>query len=85
MKTFDYIIKDENGIHARPAGALVKKASEFRSDIRLSTASKKADAKRIFSVMSLGAKKGQTITVETEGPDEDSAADAMLRFLNENI
>lgn len=85
MKTFDYVIKDENGIHARPAGLLVKKALEFKSDIKISTAGKTADAKRIFSVMGLGAKKGQTITVEAEGEDEASAIEAMLKFLSENM
>lgn len=85
MKTFDYVIKDENGIHARPAGILVKKAAEFSSDIKISTAGKTADAKRIFSVMGLGAKKGQSITVEAEGDDEAEAIEAMLKFLSENM
>ncbi len=85
MKTFDYVIKDENGIHARPAGLLVKTAEGFRSAVKISASGKTADAKRIFSVMGLGAKKGQTITVEAEGPDEDEAASAMLKFLSENM
>ena len=85
MKSFTYVIKDSAGIHARPAGLLVKKASEFSSDISVSKGDKKADAKKIFSVMSLAVKCGDEITVTTDGEDENEAINAIGDFLRENL
>lgn len=85
MKEFQYTIKDEQGIHARPAGLLVKEASGFRSDITLEVNGKTGDAKRIFAVMALGAKCGNTLTVKAEGEDEAEAAAAMEAFLKANL
>lgn len=85
MKQFEYVITDREGIHARPAGLLVKKASEFQSSIQLKKGAKTADAKRIFAVMGLAAKSGESITVTCEGADEAAASDAMQTFLKENL
>ena len=81
MKEFSYTIKDELGIHARPAGLLVKQASKFNSAIIIEKDDKKGDAKKIFSVMGLGVKSGDTITVRTQGEDEEDAKNAILSFL----
>ena len=56
MKKFSYKIKDEAGIHARPAGLLVKTAGKFQSEIKLLCGDKSADAKRLFAVMGMGVK-----------------------------
>ena len=85
MKKFSYGITDELGIHARPAGMLVKKANEFESNITLDKAGKTASAKRIMAVMGLGVKQGEEITVTVEGPDEEAAAIAVEAFLKENL
>lgn len=85
MKTLKFTINDSLGIHARPAGLLVKKASEFSSDISVSKGDKKADAKKIFSVMSLAVKCGDEITVTAEGEDENEAISAIRDFLKENL
>ena len=85
MKEFSYTIKDELGIHARPAGLLVKQASKFNSAIIIEKDDKKGDAKKIFSVMGLGVKSGDTITVRTQGEDEEDAKNAILSFLEENL
>ena len=58
MKEFSYVITDSEGIHARPAGLLVKEAAKFQSDIKLKKGEKEADAKRIFGVMGLAVKCG---------------------------
>ena len=52
MKKFDYTITDALGIHARPAGELVKVAKGFSSKITLGCNGKEVDAKRMISVMS---------------------------------
>ena len=85
MKTFEYVVKDELGLHARPAGLLVKKAGAFASKVMLSKDGKSADAKRIMAVMALGVKQGNTITVSIEGDDEETAASEIETFLNENL
>lgn len=85
MKEFTYTITDEQGIHARPAGLLVKEASKFVSTITIENADKKGDAKRIFAVMALAVKKGNTITVKAEGSDEEEAAAALEIFFRENL
>ena len=70
MKTFDYTIKDAMGIHARPAGLLVKEAAKYESKVSLTKDGKTVDAARLMAVMSLGVKQGQTVTVTVEGTDE---------------
>lgn len=85
MRTLEYTIKDEHGIHARPAGALVKLATGFSSDIKISKGEKSGDLKRIFSVMSLGAKKGETIKIDADGSDEEQAIEKIEGFLKENL
>ena len=73
MKTFDYTIKDAMGIHARPAGLLVKEAAKYESKVSLTKDGKTVDAARLMAVMSLGVKQGQTVTVTVEGTDEGNA------------
>lgn len=66
MKEFKYVVTDPEGLHARPAGILVKKAAEFQSKIMIDKAGKAADAKRILGVMGLGVKKGEEVTITAE-------------------
>lgn len=85
MKEFNYIIKDALGIHARPAGLLVKKASTFKSDISLVKGEKAVDSKKIFGLMSLGVKQGDEIIVKISGEDEAEALLAIEEFISENL
>lgn len=85
MKTFDYTIKDALGIHARPAGLLVKEVGKYQSKISLTKDGKTVDAARLMAVMSLGVKQGQTITVTAEGDDEEAAASVIQAFLEANL
>ena len=85
MKEIKYTVQDALGIHARPAGLLVKAAAGFKSAITIDNGAKKADAKRIMAVMSMGVKQGQEITVTAEGEDEDAAIAALETFLKENV
>ena len=85
MKEFQYVIKDEAGIHARPAGMLAKEAKNFKSKITLVGNGREADALRLMAVMSLGLKQGAEMTVRVEGEDEEEAAEAMKAFLEANL
>ena len=85
MKKFDYVIKDEIGIHARPAGLLVKEAKKYESKIVLTKDGKSAEATKLMAVMGLGVKCGQTVTVEVTGADEEAACEGIQKFFSENL
>ena len=85
MKEFKYVITDELGIHARPAGLFVKEAAKFQSDIKIKKGEKEADAKRIFGIMGLAAKKGDEIVLTADGADEADAIVAIEEFLKANL
>ncbi len=87
MKTVEYTITDPVGLHARPAGLLVKKAAAFQSGVTVKNleTGKSADAKRIMGVMSLGVKKGHRIELSVEGEDEEMAASELEAFLKESL
>ena len=85
MTEFKYVIKDEIGIHARPAGLLVKAAKGFTSKITIECNGKSADARKLMALMSMGVKCGDEVTVTVEGEDETDAAAAMERFFNETL
>lgn len=67
------IVKNETGLHARPAGLIVREASKFKSTIALIKDSKEYNAKSIMSVMSMGAGMGEEIIVRANGEDENDA------------
>lgn len=85
MKEFSYIITDPEGVHARPAGLLVKKANEYNCSIMMKCGEKSADAKRIFAVMGLGAKQGQKVVFQIEGEEEERAYSELEAFMKENL
>ena len=85
MKTVTHVIADPLGLHARPAGLLVKLAAGFESAIVVTTSTGNADAKRIMALMRLGAKQGTLLTVTCSGPDEDAAAEAIRRLLTDHL
>lgn len=82
---FEYVIKDSLGIHARPAGLLVAEAKKYKSAVTIEAKGKKADAKRIFAVMSLGVKCGDRITVLCEGEDAEAAIAGMKAVVEANL
>ena len=80
MKTFEYTIKDELGIHARPAGMLAKTAKALDSEISITKGEKTVGAVKLMALMGLGVKCGDTITVTINGGDEDASEKAMKQF-----
>ena len=85
MTEFTFTVKDSSGIHARPAGMLVKEASKYEADIKIECNGKEADAKRIFSVMGLGAKCGDSLKISICGGDEGQAKECLENFLKKNL
>lgn len=85
MKSFEYTIKDELGIHARPAGMLVKEAKKYQSKITITKEGKTAEASKLMAVMSLGVKCGQTVQIAVEGADEEAVAAGIQAFFEANL
>ena len=85
MVTVKHVIADELGIHARPAGLLVKQLSGFSGNVQLGSTQKMVDGKRLFSVMSLGLKQGDEMRLTFEGPGEENAAAEAEAFLKANL
>ena len=85
MVSFTYTIKDELGIHARPAGMLAKEAIKWKSTITVDNGTKKADPRRLMAIMSMGVKKDHVVTVSAEGEDEAACIEAMQKFFEENL
>lgn len=79
------MVKDEMGLHARPAGLLVKEAVKCSSKVTLKKGEKTGDAKRIFNVMGLSIKSKEEVEVMVEGENEQEEAAALEAFVKENI
>jgi phosphocarrier protein len=85
MVRFDYVITDELGIHARPAGILIREVKNHQSAVTFRHGEKKAEGGKLFAIMKLGIKQGDTLGVTVEGPDEEAAAAAIKQTLETNL
>ena len=85
MREFTFTITDPNGIHARPAGTLVKEAGKYESDILIHFSGKEANAKKLFSVMGLGIKCSDKVIVTLSGTDENIACENLEKFFKSNL
>ena len=74
-------IINELGLHARASAKLTQVAGRFRASIWVSRGGRRVNAKSIMGVMMLAAAKGATLVIETEGPDEALAMDAVARLI----
>ena len=77
MKQIEITIQNPTGLHARPAKVFVNLAKQYKSDIRVQHGEKKANAKSMISMLTLGAERGSQITVIVDGEDEDIAIAAL--------
>ncbi|MFG6383615.1 MAG: HPr family phosphocarrier protein [Lachnospiraceae bacterium] len=85
MVKFTFVVKDPMGLHARPAGALVKEATKCSSKVTIKKGEKTGDVKRIFNVMSLSIKANEEVEIIVEGEKEQEEAAALEAFIKENI
>ncbi len=85
MQKFEYVIRDPEGIHARPAGLLIQEVKKYNCTVTLENKGKTADAKRLLAVMSLAAKCGETLTVTVVGENEETVATEIKTFLENNF
>ncbi|QXM07345.1 phosphocarrier protein HPr [Crassaminicella indica] len=75
------VIKNESGMHARPASMFVKTANAFKSDIEIELNGRKVNAKSIMGIMSLGIAKDSEITIIVNGEDEEQAIHALTELI----
>ena len=85
MKEFKHVIQDPMGMHARPAGMMVKADAGYASKITITAPTGTADAKRLMALMRLAAKQGMELTVTIEGADEEKAAAELQAFMAANL
>ena len=82
MAKFTYVVQDNEGIHARPAGMLAKEAKALEGvKVTIAGNGKTADATRLMAIMAMGIKKG----MEVEGENEEAAAAKMEEFFKANL
>ena len=82
MQQRDVEIVNKLGLHARPSAKLTQLASSFKSDVFMTRNGRRINAKSIMGVMMLAAAKGSTVTLETEGEDEQEAIDALAGLIS---
>ena len=85
MKAFEYTITDPVGIHARPAGILVKEIKKYASTVTVIKGEKEVNALKLMALMGMGIKQGDTVKVTIDGADEDAAAAAIEEFFKANL
>ncbi len=79
------ILKNETGLHARPAGELAKLAASFQSTIKLNVNGKTIDAKSILGIMAAGIKYSTEIEIECDGEDEERALSEIIKGFENNF
>ena len=86
MKSFEYTITDPVGIHARPAGLLVKAIKGFAgSAVTITKGEKSVNALKLMALMQMGIKQGDEVIVSVEGENEEKVACDLEAFFKENF
>ena len=85
MITKEVVIKNQVGLHARPATFFIQKANEFKSSIWVEKEERRVNAKSLLGVLSLGITKGSSIVISAEGPDEEEAVNALCTLIESNF
>ena len=85
MYTREITVKNEVGLHARPATYFIQKANEFKSSIWMEKDARRVNAKSLLGVLSLGVVQGTEITLIADGVDEAEAIDSLVALLAEGL
>ncbi len=78
-------LQNDTGLHARPASMFVKIAGEYQAEIKVFKDDKEYNAKSIISVLSMGASKGDTLTITAAGEDAEEALTAIKTLVKNNF
>ena len=79
------VIKNKQGLHARPADMFVRLANQFESRIQLLRDDRRVEATSIIDLLTLGATQGTTLVLEAVGPDAQAAVDALAKLVEESF
>ena len=85
MITKEAVINNQGGLHARPATFFIQKANEFKSSIWIEKDERRVNAKSLLGVLSLGIVKGTSVTLVSDGPDEQEAIDTLVALINSDF
>jgi len=85
MEKRTVVVSNATGVHLRPSGLIAKTAETFEARITLRKQGDAADAKSIMEVMTLGMMPDDFIDIEAEGPDEESAAEAIAKLFKDKF
>ena len=81
----EVVIKNQVGLHARPATFFIQKANEFKSSIWVEKEERRVNAKSLLGVLSLGIVKGTAITIIADGADEDEAIATLAELIDSDF
>lgn len=79
------ILREETGLHARPASLLVKEASKYKSNIKVIKGEEEYNAKSIMGILSMGAQNGDKLIIKAEGVDEKEAVDNLIYLIEKQL
>lgn len=85
MTEREVIIRNEQGIHCRPAAVILKETKDYEGEIRVRTESGEANLVSVMSLLSLGLEHGRKITIHVDGPDEEKVADKLAELFEYNF
>lgn len=83
MVTWEYQMKDPQGLHARPVSKLVMQAMKYQSSVQVICGDKQADGKNILELLALGVRKKDQMTFRVQGEDEVETLEALKKTLVE--
>ena len=83
MQQREVEIVNKLGLHARASAKLTQLAAKYQCDVAMARNNRKVNAKSIMGVMMLAAGKGAKVTLETDGPDEGEAMDAIVALIRD--
>lgn len=81
MLKVETTIVNKLGLHARPSAKVTQLASRFKCEVWMTKGARRINAKSIMGVMMLAAAKGAVVTIETDGPDEQEASQALCELI----
>jgi len=85
MRSFVYTVKDALGLHARPAGLLVRLVQSLPDEVRVRKGERTVGGTRLLALMGLGIRCGDAVTVEIEGASEATSEAALRDFFERNL
>ena len=85
MVSKEIVVRNQVGLHARPATFFIQKANEFKSTVWIEKDERKVNAKSLLGVLSLGITKGTTVTITADGADEKETVDKLANLVQSNF